>query len=129
MGSSGLLLAIGAGGALGAIGRHLVGGYVLHHFGAGFPYGILVCNVLGSLVMGILVALLIQFHAVGAVGRGFLLVGLLGGFTTFSSFSLDTMVLLQRGELVPALAYVGASVMVSIGACIAGYHGVRLLLP
>ncbi|MBL28176.1 MAG: fluoride efflux transporter CrcB [Rhodospirillaceae bacterium] len=129
MGNSGLVAAIAAGGALGAVSRHFVGGWVLHRLGADFPYGILFCNVLGSLLMGILVAFVIEYHGFGGAVRGFLIVGLLGGFTTFSSFSLDTLVLLQRGEVGSALLYVGASVLVAIGACLAGYHGMRALLP
>lgn len=129
MGSSGLVAAIAAGGALGAVSRHFLGGWILHRLGPDFPYGILACNIIGSLLMGILVAFVVEYHGLGGAVRGFLIVGLLGGFTTFSSFSLDTLVLLQRNEVGLALLYVGASVMLAIGACLLGYYGVRAILP
>ena len=129
MGGSGMVAAIAAGGALGAVGRHFLGGWVLHRLGSEFPYGILACNIIGSLLIGILVAFVVEYHGFGGAVRGFLIVGLLGGFTTFSSFSLDTLVLLPRGEVGLALLYVGASVVVAIGACLLGYHGVRAVLP
>lgn len=108
-----------AGGAIGAGLRYLAGGVALRMAGDGFPWGTLGVNVAGSLAMGLLVALLPRFG--GDEGaRLFLGVGVLGGFTTFSAFSLETVLLIERGQPGLAAAYVLASVMVSVGALFAG---------
>ena len=83
------ILAIAAGGAIGAIGRHYAGVIALKWLGAGFPFGTLFVNVTGSFVMGALIALMSLRWTVGDEVRAFLTVGLMGGFTTFSAFSLD----------------------------------------
>ena len=113
------LLAAG-GGAIGAAGRFLVGAAALRFFGFGFPWGTLIVNVLGSFAMG----LLIGFLALRVTGsesfRVFLAVGVLGGFTTFSAFSLDVVSLVERKAHGLALFYAGTSVIVSILALVAG---------
>jgi CrcB protein len=114
------LIAVAAGGALGAALRHLFAAQVGRLLGAGFPWGILAANILGSFVMGVLVEGLALKWNLSAEMRAFLTVGVLGGFTTFSSFSLDTVLLWQRGEAIPAALYVAASVIVSIAALLAG---------
>lgn len=113
------------GGALGAGARHLVGRAALASFGAGFPFATLFVNVTGGLLMGVLAGVLARYAVAGEAWRLFLGVGVLGGFTTFSSFSLDVVVLAERGALVVALGYVLLSVVGSIAALFAGLSLVR----
>ncbi|MEO1066962.1 MAG: fluoride efflux transporter CrcB [Pseudomonadota bacterium] len=120
------VLYVALGGAVGASARHLVGLLTLRLFGPGFPVGTLAVNVVGSFLMGVLIASLVK----GALGTGpewrlFLATGVLGGFTTFSAFSLDTIVLWERGETAAALIYVVVSVGLSILALVAGLMLVR----
>ena len=117
-----------AGGALGAGLRHLVNIAALRTFGVGLPWATFSVNVVGSLVMGGLVAYLIN-RMPDAVGiRIFLGTGILGGFTTFSAFSLDAIVMIEQGSLVSAAIYVTASVVLSIVGCLLGYLAMRALL-
>ena len=115
-----LLLLVCAGGAIGAGLRHLVNMGAVRLFGPGFPLGTMVVNVVGSFLMGLLIAALAIRYSASAELRAFLAIGLLGGLTTFSSFSADFMVLLQRGEHLIAAFYVIASVVVAILALFAG---------
>jgi fluoride exporter len=109
------------GGGLGAGGRHLVSMATLRYFGPGFPIGTLTVNVVGSLIMGLFIGWLVKHEAAHLQSlRYFLATGFLGGFTTFSAFSLDTSVLWERGDTHLALTYVLASVFLSIGAVFAG---------
>lgn len=123
-----MILAIAAGGAVGAVGRHFLAHQVTALFGAGFPIGILVCNVLGSFVMGALVELMALVWSPSIETQAFLTVGLLGAFTTFSTFSLDVVLLAQRGEYTLAGVYVIASVVLSVGGLLAGLHLFRVIL-
>jgi CrcB protein len=127
-----MLLAVAAGGAVGAVARHLFVGQVGHlvgpHGAAGVPVGILAANVAGSLVMGALVETMALAWSPGGALRAFLTVGLLGAFTTFSTFSLEAAVLLERHAIAHAAGYVLASVILSIAALFAGMWGVRWLL-
>lgn len=109
------------GGAFGAGARHLVALASLRLFGTGFPVGTLTVNVVGSLVMGLLIGWLVKsdFQHVQTV-RYFVATGVLGGFTTFSAFSLDTSVLWERGDTFLAIVYVVASVLLSIAAVFGG---------
>ncbi|MEP4768366.1 MAG: fluoride efflux transporter CrcB [Roseibium sp.] len=115
------LLLVMLGGGLGAGSRHLVSMITLRLFGAGFPVGTLVVNVVGSLAMGLFIGWLVR-HEVGNLQtlRYFVATGFLGGFTTFSAFSLDTSVLWERGDTQLALTYVLASVVLSIAGVFAG---------
>ena len=123
-----LLLAIAAGGAVGAIARYYVTGQILRLVGTGFPLGTLLVNVLGSFDMGGLVELMILRWNVGAEFRSFLTVGVLGAFTTFSAFSLDFAVLVERGALSVAALYAVLSVILSIGGLFAGIYLIRGIL-
>ena len=116
------LLYVMLGGALGSGARFLVGRAALAWLGAGFPWGTLAVNVLGGFLMGALYSLTDR-AGVAEGWRLFLGVGLLGGFTTFSAFSLDTVELMQRGAFSPALTYVAASVL---GACLALWAGLAM---
>lgn len=121
------LIAVAAGGAIGAALRYLFAAQIGRLLGPGFPWGILATNIMGSFVMGVLVEGLALKWNLSPETRAFLTVGVLGGFTTFSSFSLDTVLLWQRGEIVPAALYVAASVCLSIAALVAGLLLVRSL--
>jgi CrcB protein len=123
-----LVLAIAAGGALGSAARYLFAGQVARLVGGGFPWGVMAVNVVGSLIMGLLVELMALKWSVSPEMRAFLTVGVLGGFTTFSSFSLDAALLVERGDWTPALAYVLGSVALSICALFAGLWLMRQVL-
>ncbi|WGH79124.1 fluoride efflux transporter CrcB [Jannaschia ovalis] len=108
-------LQVALGGALGAALRFLLGTALLR---PGFPIGILSVNVIGSFLMGLLV---VWLHQRGLAGwQPFLMTGVLGGFTTFSAFSLETMTLIERGAAAQALAYVALSVGLAVGALALG---------
>jgi len=111
---------IGVGAALGANGRYLVGQVVANRLGSGFPYGTLVVNITGSFLIGLLMILLTERTLLDSHWRLLLVVGLLGGYTTFSSFSWEVISLLEEGRWLPAVAYAGLSVGVSLVACYGG---------
>lgn len=120
-------LFVAIGGAAGASLRHLVGLMALRAFGSGFPYGTLICNIAGSFFMGLLIELLvIRFNASTEV-RLLLTTGLLGGFTTFSTFSLDVVALTERGQSSVALIYIALSLAGAIVALFAGLAVARAL--
>jgi CrcB protein len=121
------LLLIGAGGALGAISRHLVGQASLRWLGPdmplGLPWGTLVANVLGGALMGLLVGWLALAGRGGEMSadiRLFGAVGLLGGFTTFSAFSLELAEMVERRDLALAFGYAAGSVLLCLAAVFAG---------
>ncbi|SMF43138.1 camphor resistance protein CrcB [Tistlia consotensis] len=120
-----LLLAIAAGGAVGALGRHFAAGQAMKLLGTGFPWGTLLVNVLGSFIMGVLIEVFARFFHPSQELRAFLVVGLLGAFTTFSTFSLDVGLLHGRGELGLAALYVIVSVSLSIAALFFGFWLIR----
>ena len=120
------LLLVMAGGAVGSALRHLVGRLAFHLTGPGWPWaGTLAVNILGGLAMGLLAGVLAARAEGGEAARLLIGVGLLGGFTTFSAFSLETMLLFQRGETMTALFYIFASVVGAIGALALGLAIVR----
>lgn len=119
------ILAIALGGAVGSVSRHFVGAAALRLFGSGFPVGTITVNVLGSFVMGVLAALFAFRWSGSETARLLLTTGFLGGFTTFSAFSLDVALLWERGEVGLTLAYTLGSVALSILALFAGLALVR----
>ncbi len=123
-----MVLLAAAGGAIGAAGRYLTGLWALRYFGFGFPWGTLIVNVVGSFLMGLLVAYILWRGAESDALRVFLATGVLGGFTTFSAFALDFTVLMERRELASALAYLFANVGLSLAAIFAGLAMMRQLL-
>jgi CrcB protein len=123
-----LLLLASVGGAVGAGMRHLVNVAFGRLLGAGYPWATLFVNVAGCLAMGILIELLAQRFNGSLELRTLLATGVLGGFTTFSSFALDFSVLMQRGEMTSAALYAVVSVIASILALYAGMAIMRAWL-
>ncbi|MBS9720376.1 fluoride efflux transporter CrcB [Tianweitania sp. BSSL-BM11] len=121
------LLLVAAGGAVGASLRHLVNAGSARLTTTAFPWWTIVINILGSLIMGLLVGWLARRSGTSDALRLFVATGMLGGFTTFSAFSLDFATLWQRGEVMGAFGYVAASVIVSLIAVFAGLWVARIL--
>jgi CrcB protein len=118
---------VGLGGCLGAISRYMLGSWVIHHAADWrFPLATFVVNVTGCLVAGILTGLIQKFELLTPDARLFLFTGILGGFTTFSAFGLETMMLLQRHELNTACSYVVLSVLCGLLAFWTGMQAVAL---
>ncbi|MFV3076137.1 fluoride efflux transporter CrcB [Niveispirillum fermenti] len=122
-----MVLYVAIGGAFGSVARYLTAVGFGRLFGTGFPWATVTVNIVGSLVMGLLVGLMAHVWSPPAEVRAFLTVGVLGGFTTFSTFSLDAAALLQRGDVGLAAAYVLSSVIVGIGGLFAGLYLVRMV--
>jgi CrcB protein len=119
-----MVLWVALGSALGGAFRYLLSGWIQQHQ-AGFPWSTVVINVTGSLLLGIIM----RFALAGAVRpelRAFLAIGFCGGYTTFSTFSFETMALIRDGHAGRAATYVLASVVLSIGAVFAGYASARM---
>lgn len=121
------LFAVGAGAALGAIGRWLLGLW-LNHSGAVLPWGTLAANGLGAYVIGLLLALVVQWPAAPDWLKLFMITGFLGGLTTFSTFSAETIGLLQRGDWLAALGYAFISLVGSLALTVCGFYTVQRLL-
>jgi CrcB protein len=122
-----MIIAIAIGGAAGAVGRHFVNIGMASLLGHGFPWGTLTVNVVGSLIMGLLVHLMAVSWTVSPEMRALLTVGGLGAFTTFSTFSIDAVVLYERGAIGAAAIYVIVSVVAAIGALFLGLRLGRML--
>jgi CrcB protein len=107
-------LLVALGGALGSVARHWCSLTMGARFGAAFPWGTIIVNIVGSFAIGVLAALLDADTARVQSGREFLMVGVLGGYTTFSAFSLQTLTLLREEKI----AWAAANVVVSVVACL-----------
>lgn len=121
------LLLIALGGASGAVSRFMLGNAVSKAIGSALPYGTFVINVVGCFVMGLLMTIIVDRELLPAAWRLFLCVGFLGGFTTFSSFGYEALMLLTEGRLLAALTYVGGSVVLGLAAAAAGVLCARAL--
>lgn len=117
------LFTVALGGAIGASGRYLVNVTATRVIGHGYPAGTMIVNVLGSFLMGVLFVVLAKKG--GNVLAPFLMTGVLGGFTTFSAFSLDTLALFERGQVASAAGYVALSVGLSLAALVLGVYAAR----
>jgi fluoride exporter len=122
-----ILLAVALGGALGSLLRYFVASAVQSAAWPGFPWGIFVVNISGGFAMGLIVELSALKLQISPEMRAFLTVGILGGYTTFSTFSLDSVLLIQRGAYVSAASYIVGSTALSILALFAGLWVVRAL--
>src|SRR5471030_1329079 len=122
-----ILAAVGIGGAIGSMARYLIAGWVQSPAWTGFPYGIFIVNVTGGLIIGILTeAMALKFN-VSLEVRAFLTTGILGGYTTFSTFSLESALLIERHAYGQATAYIAGSALLSIIALFAGLWLMRLI--
>ncbi len=123
-----MIVWVAAGGAIGAAGRYLVNVWTGRLLGAGFPWGTLTVNILGSLLMGALITFMALKWSTSQDMRAFLTTGVLGGFTTFSAFSLDFATLYERKEFGLAGLYAAGSVGASLIAIFAGMALMRAVL-
>lgn len=124
-------LMIALGGALGAISRAALSGWVTKSIGAlgtGFPFGTLAVNFLGSFLMGICAVIILDHFKMPGYWRELVMVGFLGALTTFSTFSLEGLSLIHAGEFMAALTYFLASVIGCVFACFLGWHVARLFV-
>jgi CrcB protein len=121
-----LIVFLGAG--LGGAFRLGINELVARLLGVEFPFGTLIINILGAFIMGLLTEYFAFRGGMSQEMRLFLTTGVLGGFTTFSTFALESVALWQRGQWTPAIAYVGLSVFLSIGALMGGLAIVRLII-
>lgn len=120
-----MLVAVALGGALGSLARYLALGVWAQAFGTALPWGTLAVNALGSLIMGVLAELGALAWQPSPEVRAFLAVGILGGFTTFSTFSLDVALLIERNDWAQAMLYAVLSVALSVGGLFLGLAMVR----
>lgn len=121
------ILAVAAGGAIGSVARYLVGISSGKLFGLNFPWGTLIINVTGSFLIGLFAGLFALKWDLPQAWRIFLTVGICGGYTTFSTFSLDAFYLMERNQTFAAMAYMVGSVVLSVGALVAAMQVARSL--
>ena len=123
-----MIFAVACGGALGAVGRYLLQNYLQMVAGNGFPWGTLTVNILGCVILGFLFSALLNFWSPTQEFRAFLTVGLVGAFTTFSAFSLEVVLMIERAQWVLAGTYILVSVVLCVGALFLSILGARVLL-
>lgn len=123
-----LILSISVGAIIGALSRHFMMNAVGKWLGTGFPWGTVLINMLGSFIMGVLIETFALKWSASQEVRAMLTVGILGSFTTFSTFSLDFALLTERGQLAYAFGYAALSVLAAITALFGGLYLVRTLL-
>lgn len=121
-----MVLAVAAGGALGAVARYLTVLATTRAWGPAFPWGTVTVNIIGSVLMGLLVGGFGHFSGANQTLRAFLAVGFLGSFTTFSTFSLDAVTLAEKGQWWPAFGYLAGSVGVGVLGFLVGLRLWRL---
>ncbi|HEY5492001.1 MAG TPA: fluoride efflux transporter CrcB [Gemmatimonadaceae bacterium] len=123
-----MLLAVALGSAVGGVARFLLSAWIQQRTATSFPYATLLVNVSGSLALGFLATWTFETAGVSSELRALLTTGLCGGYTTFSSFSLETVALAEEGALGRAAAYVALSVVLSVMAALLGVYGARQLV-
>lgn len=114
------ILTVAIGGALGAVSRFLAGNFVSKIMGSSWPYGTFIINIIGCFCMGLLMTIIAERQLLPNIWRLFLCVGLLGGFTTFSSFGYEAFSLMSNDKMLAALAYAGGSVILGLAAAAVG---------
>ena len=123
-----MVFAVACGGAIGAMGRYFISNYFQTVAGNTFPLGTLTVNVLGCAILGVLFAALSSVWAPSQEIRAFLTVGMMGAFTTFSAFSLEVVLMIERAQWVLAGTYIIASVVLCVGVLLLSILGMRTLL-
>lgn len=123
-----MILAVAVGSAVGGVARFLLSAWIQQRSAAGFPLATLIVNVSGSLVLGFLATWTFETAGVSAEMRALLTTGLCGGYTTFSTFSLETVALAEERAVARAAVYVATSVALSMLAAFAGVYGARQLV-
>ena len=122
-----LILSIACGGAVGAICRYMASSAIQSLYSNSYPYGTLFCNVLGSLVLGLLYDTLSKEGLFNENIKVFIQIGILSSFTTFSTFALEAFLLIEKGDYISAISYILISVVLSIGALILGINLIRII--
>jgi fluoride exporter len=123
-----MIVAVAAGGAIGAVARFLVGRGMFHLMGPGFPWGTLTVNIVGSFLIGLMVELFALRYSLSHEWQGFIIIGILGGFTTFSAFSLEVGLMIEKGQISTAALYALGSMFVGVVALFAGLFAGRALV-
>lgn len=124
-----LVLAVAVGSAAGGVARYLLTEAVQLRAGATFPFGTLLVNIVGCFALGFLTQAVLQQHDASPRLRAFLTIGLCGGFTTFSAFSLETARMLEKGHVARASGYISASVVLGVVALWVGMAAGRMIRP
>lgn len=123
-----MIWAVAIGAAVGGVVRYWVGMAIQHRVGVAFPWGTLMINVTGSLLLGFLIRYAIATPAIGIEMRALLTTGFCGGYTTFSTYSLETMALIEEGQYQRAAAYAAGSVVLALVATLVGFTLARELV-
>ena len=123
-----MIFSVAFGGALGAVARYLLSNYLQATAGNSFPWGTLTVNVLGCAILGFLLTALLNFWSPTQEIRSFLTVGMMGAFTTFSAFSLEVVLMIERAQWVLAGTYIIASVVLCVGVLLLSIIGMRAFL-
>ena len=120
-----MYFAVGLGGAFGAMGRYYMSSLMMRFITIGFPLGTLAVNIVGSVAMGIIIEILALHGTLTQEWRAFVTVGFSGGFTTFSAFSLEVALMIERNDFAEAALYVGLSLLLCVGGLFLGLAMVR----
>ena len=123
-----MVFAVACGGAIGAVGRYFISSYFQTVAGDTFPWGTLTVNVLGCAILGCLFTVFTSFWSPTQEIRAFLTVGMMGALTTFSAFSLEVVLMIERAQWVLAVSYIIASVILCVGVLLLSMLGMRALL-
>jgi len=121
-----IILSIACGGAIGAVSRYLLSSIVQNISGSSFPYGMLICNILGSILLGMLYDSLSKGSLFSDNIKLFIQVGILGSFTTFSAFSLESFLMFEKGDYSSAIIFILMSVILSITGLVSGIYFIRV---
>ncbi len=123
-----MTLSIALGGAIGAVSRYWISSFIYQAVGGAFPWAILTVNVFGCAILGVLIQLMALAWSPSEHLRAFLIVGLLGALTTFSAFSIEVILMLERGDWLNAMLYILLSVVLCIGATMATMALMKMIL-
>ena len=122
-----LILSIAIGGAIGATSRYILSNAIQNLSSNPFPYGMLLCNIIGSIILGLLYDSLTKADFFSDNMKVFLQVGIIGSFTTFSAFSLEAFLMFEKSDYITAVIFILLSVVLSIGGLILGVNAIRLV--